>query len=97
MNIVTTTSDGTGRVVLREAELRKIVCSDHVKDLDVVVVAIAGAYRTGKSFLMNVLASYLLLYQGGKVPVNDINPYLQCTPSNCILSSLRSVIFTPSS
>lgn len=70
VNIVKTKSDG--KLVLSEEELRKIVCSDGVKDLEVVVVAIAGAYRTGKSFLMNLLAGYLQLYQEGEVPVNHV-------------------------
>ena len=61
VNIVKIKSNG--KLVLREEELRKIVCSDGVKDLEVAVVAIAGAYRTGKSFLMNLLAGYLQLYQ----------------------------------
>ena len=70
VNIVKTKSDG--KLVLSEEELRKIVCSDGVKDLEVAVVAIAGAYRTGKSFLMNLLAGYLQLYQEGEVPVNHV-------------------------
>ncbi|KAL5500550.1 hypothetical protein EMCRGX_G012132 [Ephydatia muelleri] len=73
VNIVKTKSDG--KLVLSEEELRKIVCSDGVKDLEVVVVAIAGAYRTGKSFLMNLLAGYLQLYQEGEVV--DTEKWLQ--------------------
>ena len=67
VNIVKIGSDG--KLVLDEEGLRKIVCSDDVKDLDVAVVSIAGTYRSGKSFLMNLLASYLQRYQEGEVPV----------------------------
>ena len=67
MNIVKIKSDG--KLVLDEEALRKIVCAENVKDLDVAVVSIAGAYRTGKSFLMNLLASYLQQYQKGEVQV----------------------------
>ena len=65
VNIVKIGSDG--KLVLDEEGLRKIVCSDDVKDLDVAVVSIAGTYRSGKSFLMNLLASYLQRYQEGEV------------------------------
>ncbi|XP_065300261.1 atlastin-2-like [Dermacentor albipictus] len=40
-------------------ELQSILLADNVKDLPVVVVSVAGAYRQGKSFLLNFLLQYL--------------------------------------
>lgn len=40
--------------------LKKILESDPIKDRFVVVVSIAGAYRKGKSFLMNIEIKYLI-------------------------------------
>ncbi|XP_065300260.1 atlastin-2-like [Dermacentor albipictus] len=40
-------------------ELETILLADNVKDLPVVVVSVAGAYRQGKSFLLNFFLQYL--------------------------------------
>ncbi|XP_075531975.1 atlastin-2-like [Dermacentor variabilis] len=40
-------------------ELEAILLADNVKDLSVVVVSVAGAYRQGKSFLLNFFLQYL--------------------------------------
>lgn len=40
-------------------ELKPILESDKIKDRHVVVVSIAGAFRQGKSFLMNFFVKYL--------------------------------------
>uniref|UniRef100_L7LY69 Putative atlastin-2 n=1 Tax=Rhipicephalus pulchellus TaxID=72859 RepID=L7LY69_RHIPC len=47
------------RIVFNERALEGILLSDHIKDRPVVVVAIAGACRQGKSFLLNFLLTYL--------------------------------------
>lgn len=44
---------------LQENELKNILEADAVKDRHVVVVSIAGAFRQGKSFLMNFFLEYL--------------------------------------
>ncbi|KAL1421954.1 hypothetical protein MTO96_003946 [Rhipicephalus appendiculatus] len=46
-------------IVFDERALEDILLADHVKDHPVVVVSIAGAYRQGKSFLLNFLLTYL--------------------------------------
>ncbi|XP_036619097.1 atlastin-3 isoform X2 [Trichosurus vulpecula] len=44
---------------LDEKALAKVLLQDHVRDLDVVVVSVAGAFRKGKSFLLDFLLRYL--------------------------------------
>uniref|UniRef100_A0A8C2ZNM9 Atlastin GTPase 2 n=1 Tax=Cyclopterus lumpus TaxID=8103 RepID=A0A8C2ZNM9_CYCLU len=45
---------------LDAAALEKILLQDHVKDLNVVVVSVAGAFRKGKSFLLDFMLRYML-------------------------------------
>ena len=44
---------------LRMNELRPILEADDIKDRHIVVVSIAGAFRQGKSFLLNFFIKYL--------------------------------------
>lgn len=39
--------------------LEKILMQDHVKDLNVVVLSVAGAFRKGKSFLLDFMIRYM--------------------------------------
>ncbi|KAM3606536.1 uncharacterized protein V6R79_018188 [Siganus canaliculatus] len=44
---------------LDAAALEKVLLQDHIKDLNVVVVSVAGAFRKGKSFLLDFMLRYM--------------------------------------
>ncbi|KAL1470341.1 hypothetical protein MTO96_040490 [Rhipicephalus appendiculatus] len=50
-------NDGSWSLALDE--LKSILLDERVKDKPVVVISIAGAFRKGKSFLMNFLLRYM--------------------------------------
>lgn len=57
IQIVTTRDDHT--FVLDEDTLTEVLLQDHIKDRFVVVVSVAGAFRKGKSFLLDFFLRYL--------------------------------------
>lgn len=44
---------------LDEKALSRVLLQDAIRDLDVVVVSVAGAFRKGKSFLLDFLLRYM--------------------------------------
>lgn len=44
---------------LSEEDLTRIILQDNVKNRDVVIVSVAGAFRKGKSFLLDFFLRYL--------------------------------------
>ena len=50
---------GEKKLHLNEDVLRSYLLSDEVADKPVVVISVAGAFRTGKSFLLNSMTRYL--------------------------------------
>lgn len=52
---------------LDAAALEKILLQDEVKDLNVVVVSVAGAFRKGKSFLLDFMLRYMHRQVGGSL------------------------------
>lgn len=57
IQIVTTQDDHT--FVLDEDTLTEVLLQDHIKDRFVVVISVAGAFRKGKSFLLDFFLRYL--------------------------------------
>ncbi|KAM5247872.1 atlastin-3 [Ctenodactylus gundi] len=50
---------------LEEGALANILLQDHIRDLDVVVVSVAGAFRKGKSFILDFMLRYLYSQKDG--------------------------------
>lgn len=44
---------------LDESALERILLQEHIKDLNIVVVSVAGAFRKGKSFLLDFMLRYM--------------------------------------
>lgn len=44
---------------LSEEDLTKLILQDNVKNRDIVIVSVAGAFRKGKSFLLDFFLRYL--------------------------------------
>lgn len=44
---------------LDERALERILLQEHIRDLNVVVVSVAGAFRKGKSFLLDFMLRYM--------------------------------------
>ncbi|XP_071336302.1 atlastin-2 [Trachinotus anak] len=59
---------------LDASALEKILLQDHVKDLNVVVVSVAGAFRKGKSFLLDFMLRYMHNQESGSWIGGDDEP-----------------------
>lgn len=53
---------------LDEEALERILLQEHVRDLGIVVVSVAGAFRKGKSFLLDFMLRYMY---------NQVSPRLE--------------------
>ncbi|RXN24778.1 atlastin-2-like isoform X1 [Labeo rohita] len=53
------TNENDHKFELDAAALEKILMQEHVRDLNVVVVSVAGAFRKGKSFLLDFMLRYM--------------------------------------
>uniref|UniRef100_A0A8D0CZW5 Atlastin GTPase 2 n=1 Tax=Sander lucioperca TaxID=283035 RepID=A0A8D0CZW5_SANLU len=56
---------------LQEAALERLLLQDAVQDLHVVVVSVAGAFRKGKSFLLDFMLRYMHKQSGSWVGRDD--------------------------
>jgi ABC-type thiamin/hydroxymethylpyrimidine transport system permease subunit len=57
VQLVTVTKDH--KFELNTIALERILCSEKVRDRSVVVISVAGAFRTGKSFILDLFLRYL--------------------------------------
>lgn len=53
-------------------DLKRILEVDNIRDRNIVVVSVAGAFRQGKSFLMNFFIRYLNAQVTGKNTINSL-------------------------
>ncbi|XP_069788000.1 atlastin-2 isoform X2 [Narcine bancroftii] len=59
---------------LDEASLERILLQEHIRDLNVVVVSVAGAFRKGKSFLLDFMLRYMYNQDPGNWLGGDEEP-----------------------
>jgi atlastin len=57
---------------LDEEALEQILLQEHIRDLNIVVVSVAGAFRKGKSFLLDFMLRYMY---------NKVNSVFQIDPN----------------
>ncbi|XP_063905428.1 atlastin-like [Zophobas morio] len=69
LQIIETQPDDT--ILLNEEALRNILTQDEIRDRYVAVISITGAFRGGKSFLLNFLLRYLKIKYLEKRNVTD--------------------------
>lgn len=65
---------------LDEAALNRILLADEVRDREVVAISVAGAFRKGKSFLMDFMLRYM--YNHVRIRL----PNLVCDTNCCCLN-----------
>lgn len=56
-----------GKLCLHESVLDQIFSPDAIQNFPVVILSLAGAKRSGKSFLLNLLTRYFKFLSVGKV------------------------------
>ena len=87
--VVPSDEEGTHTFHLDKEALEGVLSKDKTKDKHIVVVSIAGAFRKGKSFLLDFLLRYLcaqVRYVGvGVASVYKIILKYNCSP--CTLTS----------
>lgn len=70
--------------------LEKILMVDHIKDLNVVVLSVAGAFRKGKSFLLD----FMLRYMHNQVSYGCFSMLTHAFKIICMLSLNVALVFT---
>lgn len=72
---------------LSEEELTRIILPDNIKNRDVVIVSVAGAFRKGKSFLLDFFLRYLYARVSNEAKIDLRNEFIRFSflvcPSKC--------------
>lgn len=76
---------------LNEEALERLLLREEVQDLNVVVVSVAGAFRKGKSFLLDFMLRYMYKQVGEWVGLLLLVPskHLQVTSCWALIPSTR--------
>ncbi len=56
---IVTTSETAGSITLNEKALEQVLLREDIRDKHVAVVSVCGAYRQGKSFILDYFLRYL--------------------------------------
>lgn len=84
IQIVTTENDHT--FILDEDTLTEVLLQDHIKDRFVVVVSVAGAFRKGKSFLLDFFLRYLYARVSWMVFISSTNTLISPNTSDLMVN-----------
>ena len=77
---------------LDEEALANIVCQEHVKDKHIAVISVAGAFRKGKSFLLDFFLRYLKANVSRTYPLVDFRNFNQFQSYRVLLIGLDQKI-----
>ena len=71
---------------LSDEDLTNIILQENIRNRDVVIVSVAGAFRKGKSFILD----FFLRYMYSKVMCKCVNK--RCTCFMCLIFSLPFIL-----
>lgn len=70
VQVISTSEEHT--FILNEDELSEVLMRDEIKDRFVCLVSVAGAFRKGKSFLLDFFLRYMYSQVNQLFPIRDL-------------------------